>query len=168
MASTSRIQALRKQRGWTQEQLAQCSGISVRTLQRLENGEPAAAETLQAVAAVLGIPVSELLAEQTTGSAEASPAQTATASPPPSEEAMLQERVLREAKFLRKAMSVGAVLIFLFIINLITTPGVWWVIWPALGMGLFLALRAIRLFTDWMEFGPSWQQRRIERLRTRT
>jgi hypothetical protein len=43
------------------------------------------------------------------------------------------------------------ILAFLFIINLMTSPGHWWVQWPALGLGiawvfsLFRVLRAILL-----------------------
>jgi transcriptional regulator with XRE-family HTH domain len=33
------IQKLRLQRGWSQEQLAELSGLSVRTIQRLERGQ---------------------------------------------------------------------------------------------------------------------------------
>ncbi|MBR0868021.1 transcriptional regulator with XRE-family HTH domain [Bradyrhizobium diazoefficiens] len=46
------IQKLRLQRGWSQEQLAQLSGLSVRTIQRLERGQPASNESLKALGAV--------------------------------------------------------------------------------------------------------------------
>ena len=41
------------------------------------------------------------------------------------------------------------ILVFLFIINLMTSPGHWWVLWPALGLGiawvinLFKVMRAL-------------------------
>ncbi len=47
------IQKLRLQRGWSQEQLAELSGLSVRTIQRLERGQPASVESLKALGAVL-------------------------------------------------------------------------------------------------------------------
>lgn len=40
---------------------------------------------------------------------------------------------LRAAKFVVKAPFILA---FLFMINLLTSPGHWWVQWPALGMGI--------------------------------
>lgn len=40
---------------------------------------------------------------------------------------------LRAAKFVVKAPFILA---FLFVINLLTSPGHWWVQWPALGMGI--------------------------------
>jgi len=45
----------------TQEHLAAAAGVSVSTVRRLENGGPASAESRRAVAAVLGIDVSEPL-----------------------------------------------------------------------------------------------------------
>jgi len=41
------IQKLRLQRGWSQEQLAELSGLSVRTIQRIERGQPASIESLK-------------------------------------------------------------------------------------------------------------------------
>ena len=46
------VQKLRLQRGWSQQQLAELSGLSVRTIQRVENGQPASTETLKSLASV--------------------------------------------------------------------------------------------------------------------
>ena len=56
--------------------------------------------------------------------------------------------VLRSVSFLVKA---PVILAFLVVINLLTSPGHWWVQWPALGLGiawvlsLFRVLRAVML-----------------------
>lgn len=55
---------LRLERGWPQEQLAEISGISVRTIQRIESGQPASAETLKAIWSAFDIDVKELLKEK--------------------------------------------------------------------------------------------------------
>ena len=49
------IQKLRLQRGWSQEQLAELTGLSVRTIQRVERGQNPSAESLKAIAAVLEV-----------------------------------------------------------------------------------------------------------------
>lgn len=49
------VQKLRVQRGWSQEQLAVLSGLSVRTIQRIERGQPASTETLKSLAAVFEV-----------------------------------------------------------------------------------------------------------------
>ncbi len=48
-----RIRQARTERAWTQEQLAEAAGVSLRIVQRVECGAPCAKETLQALAAVL-------------------------------------------------------------------------------------------------------------------
>lgn len=59
-----RIALLRRERGWTQERLADSSGIAVRTVQRLERGNDASLETLSAIARALEVPVRDLFAQE--------------------------------------------------------------------------------------------------------
>jgi transcriptional regulator with XRE-family HTH domain len=54
------IQKLRLQRGWSQQQLADLSGLSVRTIQRLKKGQDASTESLKSLAAVFEIDFSQL------------------------------------------------------------------------------------------------------------
>jgi transcriptional regulator with XRE-family HTH domain len=58
----TRVADLRRERGWTQARLAEASGITVRTVQRLEAGNDASLETLSLVAKALEVPVRDLLA----------------------------------------------------------------------------------------------------------
>lgn len=46
------IKKMRLERHWSQEQLAEMSGLSIRTIQRIENGENAGLESLKALASV--------------------------------------------------------------------------------------------------------------------
>lgn len=57
------IQKLRLKRGWSQQQLADASGLSVRTIQRVEGGQPAGTETLKSLAAVFEVDFSTLSPE---------------------------------------------------------------------------------------------------------
>lgn len=50
--------------------------------------------------------------------------------------------VLRSATFLVKA---PLILAFLFVVNLLTSPGHWWVQWPALGLGIAWMLSLFRV-----------------------
>ncbi len=56
----TRIGELRKARGWTQERLADESGVAVRTIQRLESGQDASLETIGLIANALEVPVKDL------------------------------------------------------------------------------------------------------------
>ena len=57
------IRKLRQERGWSQEDLAEMSGLSVRTIQRIENGGRASLETLKCLAAVFETSIPELRRE---------------------------------------------------------------------------------------------------------
>ena len=46
------IKRMRLERHWSQEQLAEMSGINIRTIQRIENGENAGLESLKSLASV--------------------------------------------------------------------------------------------------------------------
>lgn len=50
-----RLRQLREQRAWSQEQLAEVAGLSVRTVQRIESGSAASPETRMALAAALEV-----------------------------------------------------------------------------------------------------------------
>lgn len=62
MFSAARIQALRKSKGYSQELLAEQSGVSLRTIQRVEQGETIPrGYTVQALATALDVPLEALL-----------------------------------------------------------------------------------------------------------
>jgi transcriptional regulator with XRE-family HTH domain len=53
------IKKMRLERHWSQEQLAEMSGLSIRTIQRLENGENAGLESLKSLASVFEINIAD-------------------------------------------------------------------------------------------------------------
>lgn len=57
------IRELRKQKYWSQDQLAQMSGLSIRTIQRIERDQKAGLESLKALSAIFDIEISELQRE---------------------------------------------------------------------------------------------------------
>ena len=59
------VKKLRAERSWSQEQLAEMSGLSLRTIQRVEAGNKASLETLKSLAAVFETDVSKLTEEIT-------------------------------------------------------------------------------------------------------
>ena len=54
------IQKLRLKQGWSQQQLAEASGLSTRTIQRIETGHPASVETLKPSGAVFEVDFASL------------------------------------------------------------------------------------------------------------
>ncbi len=54
------VKKLRVEKRWSQEQLAKMSGLSVRTIQRVESGQSASLETLKSLASVFEIEINKL------------------------------------------------------------------------------------------------------------
>lgn len=59
------VKKLRDRNGWTQEQLAECCDLNVRTIQRVESGKKASLETLRSLASVFEVDISKLTEEIT-------------------------------------------------------------------------------------------------------
>lgn len=59
------VKKLRAERKWSQEQLAELSGLSIRTIQRVESGHSASPETLKSLASVFEVEISKLTEEIT-------------------------------------------------------------------------------------------------------
>ncbi|MCH2190392.1 MAG: helix-turn-helix transcriptional regulator [Gammaproteobacteria bacterium] len=59
------IRERRLANGWSQEELARHSGLSTRTIQRIETGHKASLESLKSLAAVFETSISTLAQEQT-------------------------------------------------------------------------------------------------------
>ena len=66
----------------------------------------------------------------------------------PQEDDYTKARARAEAKygFFVHAVVYGAVMLLLLIINLLTSPGTLWFIWPLLGWGLAVTLHGARVF----------------------
>ena len=62
------IQQRRLEKGWSQEELARHSGLSTRTIQRIEGGQKAGLESLKCLATVFETSISTLMQEQTSRS----------------------------------------------------------------------------------------------------
>ena len=84
----------------------------------------------------------------------------------------LSERAIRRRMrsvrgFRKRATSFGVILGFLFVVNLLSSPGEWWVVWPALGLAFALAMNAIHVFGVDSFLGPEWEEKKRDELRER-
>lgn len=148
----NKVKQLRLARAWSQEQLAQLSSLSTRTIQRIENNEVPSLETLSALASVFNVSASELTSEPLLESSELDSR---------IEEA--KKRVNDEAKLLKNIIIAIAVCSVLYIVNFVYTPERHWPIWVMSIWGGLLAIKAIRLFLlD--KFFRQWQHKRLLRI----
>ncbi|MFB9887933.1 2TM domain-containing protein [Balneatrix alpica] len=148
------IKALRLQRGWSQEQLASISGVSVRTIQRLENGASASLDTRKALAAAMDLPLPQL---------DEATSQEPTSSERVSNEEVrqLQKRIRAQRRLYQQGLSYLGLIVLLAIINLLTSPEYLWFLWPALGWGIALAIQAMSYFGHLNLFNRDWEQRQL-------
>ena len=154
------IQKLRLQRGWSQQQLADLSGLSVRTIQRLEQGQSASVESLKSLAAVFEIDFSELQRTDmpTTDSPNDNTSSTKQLS---TDEALALHHVRKLKGFYIHLAQYVIVIAALFAINLWQGTPRLWAVWPALGWGIGILFHAARVF-EVHPFGPDWEKRKVE------
>ena len=149
------VQKYRLKHGWSQQQLADASGLSVRTVQRIEAGYPASTESLKSLAAVFEVEFSTLNPEPTMNAITHNPAEQQE------KEAFDQVRKLR--RFYLHLMKYLIVTLGLMAVNLVLTPHRLWFQWVMLGWGIGVLLHASRVFKpDWI-LGPDWEKRQVEK-----
>lgn len=148
------IQKLRLQRGWSQEQLAELSGLSVRTVQRLEHGQPASIESLKALGAVFEIDFSALKEP------EMNTKPNPTVSP---DEALALAHVRKLKEFNVHLAEFIAIIAFLAIMNFVLSPQRVWVTWVALAWGVALLVQGLSVFGKVPFLSVHWERQQVER-----
>jgi len=152
------IQKLRLQRGWSQEQLAELSGLSVRTIQRIERGQPASIETLKSLGAAFQIDFSDLKEP------EMNPTVGQNISP---DEALALAHVRKIKGFYMHLAQYVIIAGFLTAVNLYTTRHyhyqVYWVVWVWLGWGMGLLLHGLRAFDKIPFLNGEWERQQVEK-----
>ena len=148
------IQKLRLRRGWSQEDLAELSTLSVRTIQRLERGHAASAESLKALASVFEIDFSSLKEPEM---------DKPSALTVGTDEALALAHVRRIKAFYYHAIQYVAVIGVLAVMNYMTTPHRLWVLWPALIWGSVLAAHGLQAFDRLPFLTAAWEKRQVEK-----
>lgn len=148
------VRKLRLQRGWSQQQLASFSGLSVRTIQRIERGQNAGLESLKALAAVFEVQLSALQQEPMTMN---DPATLST------EEAKVLEQVRDLKSFYTHLSSYVLVCTVLAIVNVLVLSGPLWVHWVILGWGIGVLSHGLSVFEVFNSWGTNWEKRQIEK-----
>jgi transcriptional regulator with XRE-family HTH domain len=150
------IQKLRLQRGWSQEQLAELAGLSPRTIQRLERGQPASPESLKALGAVFEIDFQNLRDPDMSPDTPISGARA--------DEALAFAHVRKVKGFYIHFTSYVLVIGALALMNLLTSPGLWWVVWPAFGWGIGVISHALSVFGKLPFLDGEWERREVEKV----
>jgi transcriptional regulator with XRE-family HTH domain len=147
------VRKLRIEKGWSQETLAEVSGLSVRTIQRTERGGNASLETLNALAAVLETDLASLSKEP-----DMSPQHIITET---ERDAVAYARDIKG--FYNHLAIYGLAITGMFIVWLLSGANHPWFIWPALGWGIGVASHGFAVFEVLSLFGAGWEKRQVEK-----
>ena len=147
------IRKLRLEKGWSQETLAEVSGLSVRTVQRLERGGNASLESLSALAAVFEVDVATL-------STETSMYKQREVSDP-EREALEYVRDIKGFYSHLIMYLIGAPA--MVIASFFDSTDFAWYIWPIIGWGIGLAAHGLVVFEVFSLFGADWEKRQVEK-----
>ena len=148
------VQKLRLQRGWSQQQLAELSGLNVRTIQRIEKGQEPSVESLKSLAAVFNVEFSTLK-EQGMDNA-VSESQSA-------EEILAFNQVRKLKGFYIHLAQYVLVVALLAVINVLTTPNRWWVQWVIMGWGIGVFFHWLQISERFSLFGSTWEKEQVEK-----
>ena len=156
------IRKLRLQRGWSQDQLAEFSGLSVRTIQRLERGSVASLESLKALASVFDVDMKTFSSEGTD--------MTAQKNQPEIIEVSEEERdALHYARQIREfcdglAVFVVVALVFLGVVGTGQLGDKSYIVfWVLGGVGVGLLIQGLLAFGVIGFDFPKWERRIVEK-----
>lgn len=150
------VRTLRLEKGWSQEDLAQMSGLSVRTIQRIEQGKKAGLESMKCLAAVFETDVANLIQENTMANDIDKTALRR-------EEAEAYDYVQNLKGFHLNWICYLIVIPGLYLLNIYVTPDELWVIYPAIAWLFAIGLHAAVIFGLFHVFGNRWEQKHMDR-----
>jgi transcriptional regulator with XRE-family HTH domain len=152
------VRKLRLQRGWTQEDLARFAGLSVRSIQRIERGQPGSLETMKALAAVFETDVSTL----GNGGLQMN---DSTVMPADEKEAL--EYVARiKGFYMHLFMFALFAIVFLGTFGFtfgFERPQVRWLLFAFAGWAIGVVIHGLHAYEVIDLVGPNWERRLIER-----
>jgi transcriptional regulator with XRE-family HTH domain len=153
------IQKLRLQRGWSQEQLADLSGLSVRTIQRLERGQTASVESLKALGAAFEMDFSDLKEPEMDTPMSATPMSQSIRA----DEALALAHVRKLKGFYIHLVVYVIVISALAVVNLMTYHHYLWFIWAASGWGIGILAHGMRVFDKVPFLNGDWERQQVEK-----
>jgi transcriptional regulator with XRE-family HTH domain len=148
------VQKLRLQRGWSQQQLAELSGLNVRTIQRIEKGQEPSVESLKSLAAVFNVEFSTLKEQGMDNIISESQS---------AEEILAFNQVRKLKGFYIHLAQYVLVVALLAVINALTTPNHWWVQWVVMGWGIGVFFHWLQISERFGLFGSKWEKEQVEK-----
>jgi transcriptional regulator with XRE-family HTH domain len=137
------IKKMRLERHWSQDQLSEMSGLSIRTIQRIENGENAGLESLKSLAAVFEISITD--SDKTKEI----------------EQIRKEEEYVQNVKGFYKLLVISILSLVVPFIIAVNDSSNWIVFfWILLSWGVILGIYSLNVFDF---FGEEWKRKMINK-----
>ncbi len=154
------MKSLRLKKHWSQEQLAQLSGLNVRTIQRVEKGDNVGMESLKSLAAVFEISPDELLAAINSENGQQPEGAT-----PSNVEATALQKAKDKAKLIKYFYAFTAYLIAMFLLFMLPNYNDGENTGPLVVVFLsFCVMIAGFAFYVFQPFGEAWENKKAKQL----
>jgi transcriptional regulator with XRE-family HTH domain len=151
------MKSLRLKNHWSQEQLAQFSGLNVRTIQRVEKGDSVGLESLKSIAAVFKLSTDELLQAIESDKQVSRPCTDYTDGA--SDKELLKTKALEKAKSIKYFYIFSAFLIVTFMLFMLPNYNGGENLGPLVVSFLsFAAMIALYAYIVFEPFGEKWEQ----------
>jgi transcriptional regulator with XRE-family HTH domain len=135
------IKKMRLERHWSQDQLAEMSGLSIRTIQRIENGENAGLESLKSLASVFEINITDSNKTKEI------------------EQVRKEEEYIQNVKGFYKLLALAILSLAVPFAIAVNDSSHWNVfLWILLSWGVILAIYSLNIFDL---FGEEWKRKMI-------
>ncbi|MFC3195261.1 helix-turn-helix domain-containing protein [Marinicella sediminis] len=160
------LRKLRLQKGWSQEQLAEISGLSVRTIQRIERGAQPSLDSANALAAVFQVEVNTFITTtgetQMTSTESDKPVKDSTPNQPTVSKA--EKEAINYVKGIKEFYGHLFMFVVFMVAFLVTGkfahPQLGWLI---LGWVAGLIIHGLVAFEVFGSFGTQWEKKQIEK-----
>ncbi len=137
------IKKMRLERHWSQDQLSEMSGLSIRTIQRIENGENAGLESLKSLAAVFEINIADSDKKEEI------------------EQIRKEEEYVQNVKGFYKLFAIAILSLAAPFIIAVNDSSNWNVfLWILLSWGVLLGIYSLNVFDF---FGEEWKRKMINK-----
>lgn len=137
------LKKMRVARHWSQEQLAEMSGLSIRTIQRIENGENAGLESLKSLAAVFETNIEGSNKKEALG------------------QIRKEEAYIQKLQGFYKLLAIALFSIIVPIILAVNNAFFWGItLWISLGWFVIIGIYSLNTFEF---FGEEWRKKVIQK-----
>ena len=166
------VRKLRLQKAWSQEHLAELTGLSTRTIKRIEKGEKPGLESIRLLAEAFDIDAQilqeEILHERSGANSKEKTETTHIHIADDEREAMEYVKRLKEF-YIHLTIFITVVIVLLTIKlivpphDLVVPPHLHWIIWLMFGWTIGIVIHAVKIFKPFDYMTPEWEKKQIEK-----